>query len=117
MNERNSKLLSNLAVGKIIIIILSAILIGIVLFLVASLYNYTPLNSEVISQVELDEFPSDSYVKIDDETGIRKYGSPTMMIIIEPIVKVNPNLRYWITTVKIKKYMMILENLSLQSTE
>ncbi|MGN9161726.1 phosphodiester glycosidase family protein [Clostridium sulfidigenes] len=102
MNERNSKLLSNLDVGKIIIIILSAILIGILLFLVASLYNYTPLNSEVISQVELDEFPSDTYVKIDNETGIRKYGSPTMMVTIEPIVKVNPNLRYWITTVKIK---------------
>ncbi len=102
MNERNSKLLSNLAVGKIIIIILSAILIGIILFLVASLYNYTELNSEVISQIELDEFPSDTYIKIDNETGIRKYGSPTMMIAIEPIVKTNPNLRYWITTVKIK---------------
>ncbi len=75
MNERNSKLLSNLDVGKIITIILSAILIGILLFLVVSLYNYTPLNSEVISQVELDEFPSDTYVKIDNETGIRKYGS------------------------------------------
>ncbi|WP_346884811.1 hypothetical protein [Clostridium sp. UBA4395] len=102
MNERNSKLLSNLAVRKIIIIILSAILIGIILFLVASLYNYTELNSEVISQIELDEFPSDTYIKIDNETGIRKYGSPTIMITIEPIVKTNPNLTYWITTVKIK---------------
>lgn len=102
MSKNNSKLLRNLDVGNIIIIILSAILVGIALFLFANLYNYNSLNIEVTSQVEQDGFPFDTYANIDNKTGIRKYGSPTMLITIEPIVKVNPNLRYWITTVKIK---------------
>lgn len=102
MNKNNISHKNNLYIGKIIIIILAAILIGLIIFLANRFYIISPRNYEVVFSKNHDEFPTTTYVDIDKAKGIREYGSPTMMITIEPIIKTNPNLRYWITTVKIK---------------
>lgn len=102
MGKNNTSFKYNLNIGKIIIIILAAILIGLITVLATRFYNIFPREDEVVFSEKHDEFSTSTYVNIDEATGIREYGSPTMMITIEPILKINPNLRYWITTVKIK---------------
>jgi len=102
MSKNNTCVKKNLYIGKIIIIILAAILIGLIMFLATRFYNIFPQEDEGVFSENHDEFSTSTYVNIDEATGIREYRSPTMMITVEPIIKTNPNLRYWITTVKIK---------------
>ena len=100
----------NYLLGRIIIIILSLVLIGLIIYLGTNYIRdikYTGErileNSDTKNEVLVkDKFPTTPYVNYEEGTGIIEYGSPTMTITIEPVVKTNPNLQMWISTIKVK---------------
>lgn len=97
-------------VFTISVIVLASILFGISVYIGTGLWNkyfsqgepIIPVgnSNDKISEEAANEFPKEIYVKEDEATGIMSYGSPTMKITIEPIIK--DNLRMWISTIKIK---------------
>lgn len=92
---------------KFSLISLLSILLGFSVYIGNGLWNKYLNHGEVIIPVNRDvnienedEFPKETYVLKDETTGIMSYGSPTMKIIIEPVVR--DDLRMWISTIKIK---------------
>lgn len=59
------------------------------------------------SVMEENVFPYTTYVTKDEKTGVMEYGSPSMLITIEPVVGTNPNLNMWISTIKLKSPLQI----------
>lgn len=94
-------------VFKVSLINLLSILLGFSVYIGNGLWNkylnhgeeIIPVNSNIAAEKE-EDFSKEIYVRKDETTGIMSYGSPTMKITIEPVVK--DNLRMWISTIKIK---------------
>lgn len=92
---------------KVSLISLLSILFGFSVYIGNGLWNkylnhgevIIPVNSDVNIENE-EEFPKETYVLKDETNGIMSYGSPTMKITIEPVMR--DNLRMWISTIKIK---------------
>lgn len=102
-------------IPKFIIAILGALLLGIVVYLAVNILDdiypkrrwVVPIEgqSALIGEEQEDgqvQFPATTYVNIDEVTGIMEYGSPTMLVTIEPVAKENPKLTMWISTIKVK---------------
>lgn len=105
---------SNLIKFKMILVLLLAIFLGLSVYIGMGIGNkyfktweptITINGSGIVNGGDKEEniFPKETYVKEDSVTGIMEYGSPSMMITIEPVVKETPNLRMWISTIKIKE--------------
>lgn len=93
-------------VFKVSLISLLSILLGFSVYIGNGLWNkylnhgeeIIPVSSDVTTEQE--DFPKETYAQRDETTGIMSYGSPTMKITIEPVVR--NNLRMWISIIKIK---------------
>lgn len=113
MKHNNFKSKDSFNAGKTIITLLSTILMLLIFYIAVSIIegnihgrgNAVPVNSTDLdfNVLELEEgFPDTTYVNVDEASGIMEYGSPTMRILIEPVVNENPNLRMWVSTIRIK---------------
>lgn len=114
MKSHNSTKEINNSRGKEIITLLLTILMLLIFYIAVSIIqgnihgrgNSISVNSTDLdfNVMELEEgFPETTYVNVDEATGIIEYGSPSMRITIEPIVNENPNLRMWISTIRIQE--------------
>lgn len=97
----------NLIMAMLVIILLLVIIYITVNVIKVDKYGKGKIVPTNISDIDMnvlgeDTFPENTYVKVDKITGIKEYGSPSLKIIIDPIVKVDPNIKMWISTIKVK---------------
>lgn len=112
-----NNLKSNSSKVNIVSAILSSILLLLVLYICLSILQgnthkkgkSVPTSSYDwdFSVMEENVFPDKTYVTKDEKTGVMEYGSPSMLITIEPVVGNNPNLNMWISTIKLKSPLQI----------
>lgn len=96
-------------IGRIIVCIFIMILACQVGLLISNYYKDKKVHTITVNEVTVDEineeeydFSQEKYINNNEETGIIHYGSPTMMIKLENIKKVNPNLNMWAINLKLK---------------
>ncbi|MEG0307055.1 MAG: phosphodiester glycosidase family protein [Clostridium sp.] len=115
MKRYENSFKSDIQMGKNIIKLLTIILIGIIMYLGSGIIKQKRMlkaesiraSSEVKFNKLNEQFPTTNYVNVDKVTGVMEYGSPTMMITIDPIVKTKPNLRIWVSNIRVKEASQI----------